>query len=62
MIRRDPGIKVNILPNVNPSAGETNLVPYTEKAPDTGNIEDISPLYLVFRDNASPRKNVGLTR
>ena len=36
----------NTAPNVNPRAGETNLVPKTEKAPDTGYMADISPLAL----------------
>ena len=34
-------------PRVNPSAGETKRVPKVEKAPDTGYIEDISPLRVV---------------
>jgi hypothetical protein len=34
----------NTAPNVKPRAGETNLVPKTEKAPDTGYMADISPL------------------
>jgi hypothetical protein len=33
-----------ILPNVKPSAGDTNLDPNTENAPETGYIADISPL------------------
>jgi hypothetical protein len=36
-----------MVPNVNPSAGETNLAPKIEKAPDTGNMADISPLSFI---------------
>ena len=32
------------LPNVNPSAGDTNRLPNTENAPETGNMAAISPL------------------
>ena len=41
--REDPSEKL-YLPNVNPRAGETKREPKTEKAPETGNIADISPL------------------
>ena len=37
-------------PSVNPSAGETKRVPKVEKAPDTGYIEDISPLSINQRE------------
>lgn len=34
------------MPRVNPSAGETKRVAKVAKAPDTGYIEDISPLHF----------------
>ena len=34
------------LPSVNPRAGDTNLDPNTENAPDTGYIAAISPLQI----------------
>jgi hypothetical protein len=33
-------------PRANPSAGETKRVPKVENAPDTGYIDDISPLSI----------------
>jgi hypothetical protein len=50
-----------IMPNVKPNAGETNLVPYTEKAPETGNIEDISPLPTMSPGYSASHENVILT-
>jgi hypothetical protein len=40
------GWNVEWLPNAKPSDGEKNLVPKVVKAPETGNIADISPLWV----------------
>ena len=37
------------VPRVNPSAGDTNLVPNTANVPDTGIYEAISPLTPLVR-------------
>lgn len=49
------------LPKVNPRAGDTNLVPKTEKAPDTGYIADISPLYTSYEIRVSHPKDTEMT-